>query len=172
LLRGERPYRVLRVRGQTDRSADLDLEAIDRLAPADLLADLFRDPVGDGREQPVGNPVPVSVIHTLEAVQIDERKRQLTLPLRCVPDRELQTLDEQQPIGQSAQPVVMRHANRGHASSQTSLCRNRSANEHSPAATQREVLNMPESTEPRQLGPYGSEQWDTMDDQDETWNIH
>ena len=87
---------VPRVDGQTDRSADLDLDPVDRIAPADIPADLFRDPVGDGvaiqvrkqrhelvaavtagevfrpdascdagtdgREQPVGDPVPILVM--------------------------------------------------------------------------------------------------------------
>ncbi len=46
--------------------------------------DARRDAGADGREQPVGDAVPVTVIHGLESIQIDEHERELTPPLRGI----------------------------------------------------------------------------------------
>ena len=94
------------IQGQADGSGDVNLHAVDRIALANVLADLFRNIAGnrcvvevrekrnefvpavatgevlgpdtgrdsrsDGRQQSVSDRVPVSIIHDLEAVEIDE----------------------------------------------------------------------------------------------------
>ena len=57
--------------------------------------------------------MPKSVIHELEAVEIDEQQCQLTMPLGGILDCQLQPLDQKLSIRQSRQPVVMGHALRG-----------------------------------------------------------
>jgi hypothetical protein len=73
-----------------------------------VLADAFAEPVGDLLQQGVADRVTERVIDVLEVIEIEAKYRELTAALGK-PQRLLELLSEQRPVGQIGQRVVARH---------------------------------------------------------------